>query len=334
MTHDIPPPFPPAGEDATHFVPSMGAPPPIPSGRAPPPPLPQHPPQRRQRHAAPPPRPHLPEQHQENPHTNTRFAVPIQGEAQTDMGPAGRERRHAADARIRQPAPVASRPALLPNAEAARQVRGPQTIRPNVINPVRPKNDTGRGFGDNSRESSDVISSFEQAMGHNQAAPRPMVADGRMRPRRSNRKPSAAQPARPLASRAAGSRQAPPRQTYNPRPRPAPPPMLPLNQEHLGLLIADQRRRLHVLYGYARGLEIAAGILGTLSLAVLIASMVSMLVGSGATVVTSASALAGGATGLSLTLIMVVGAVAIRQLAHASAQIAALIESLCQPPQQ
>jgi len=110
--------------------------------------------------------------------------------------------------------------------------------------------------------------------------------------------------------------------------------MLPLNQEHLGLLIADQRRRLHVLYGYARALEIAAGILGTLSLAVLIASMVSMLVGSGATVVSSASALAGGATGLSLTLIMVVGAVAIRQLAHASAQIAALIESLCQPPQQ
>ncbi len=108
--------------------------------------------------------------------------------------------------------------------------------------------------------------------------------------------------------------------------------MLPLSQEHVGLLVADQRRRLHVLYSYARVLEIAAGILGTLSLAVLIASMVSVLVGSGATVVASASALAGSATGLALTLIMVVGAVTLRQLAHTSAQLAALIEALCHPP--
>ncbi len=300
MTQDIPPPFPPAGdEDATHFVSAMESPPPFPDGPVPP---------------------------EDSTHTHEQLAMPAAVESGTDVGPAGRQRRRTADARIREPAPARRRPSLLPNADAGRQVRGPDTVRPGVINPVKPRQGGGRGFGEASRESSDVISSFQHPSGEAPAVPQPIKTEGRarLRPRRPKRPPPSVQPSR--------QRSAPPRQTYNPPQRPAPPPMLPLNQEQLGMLIADQRRRLHVLYGFARGLEIAAGVLGTLSLAVLIASVVSILVGGGATVLSSASALAGSATGLALTLIMVVAAAAMRQLAHVSAQLAALIEALCRPP--
>lgn len=325
MKQERPPPFPPADGEATQFVSAMEPPPP-------PPPMPREPVMPRQ----------------ETQHTNTRFAVPIANEGNTDMGPAGRQRRQTADARIRQPAPAARRPTLLPNLASAQQVRGPKTIRPGVDNPIAVSDTGGHGFGENSRESSDIISSFQPGAGGGDAqAPAPHPLKARPRPRRPSRQANVARPGRQPsgrqgrapqgsgrqgATRAAPGRKPPPRQTYNPPPRPSPPPALPLNQEHLGLLIADQRRRLHVLFGYARGLEIAAGVLGTLSLAVLIASLVSILLGSGSTVVASASALAGSATGLALTLLMVVGAVGLRQLAHSSAQIAALIEALCQPP--
>ena len=104
--------------------------------------------------------------------------------------------------------------------------------------------------------------------------------------------------------------------------------LLPLNPEILAARIADQRRRLHVVDGFARTLEVAAGILGTLALACLIAALVSILVGSDVSVLTAAGALVGSLCALGMTLLMVVGALGLRQIAHNNAQTAALLESL------
>ena len=51
--------------------------------------------------------------------------------------------------------------------------------------------------------------------------------------------------------------------------------LLPLDAERLGAMIADQRRRLHVLDTWARVMEVAAGVLGSLSLAVAVVAVVA-----------------------------------------------------------
>ena len=73
--------------------------------------------------------------------------------------------------------------------------------------------------------------------------------------------------------------------------------------------ISDQRRRLQVLDAFARALELCGGVLGTLALAVLIAALVSIMVGSDVSVLNASAALVGAAAALGTTLLMVVSAV-------------------------
>ena len=102
----------------------------------------------------------------------------------------------------------------------------------------------------------------------------------------------------------------------------------------MSALIADQRRRLHVLFAWARGLEVAAGVLGTISLAVLVTSVVGALLATGPALLPGAAAFVAAAAGAGLALVQVVAAVALRQLAHLSAQQTALIEALCTLPRR
>ena len=60
----------------------------------------------------------------------------------------------------------------------------------------------------------------------------------------------------------------------------------------------------------------------------LIAALVSILVGSDVSVLAASAALVGGLCALSLTLLMVVAAIGLRQVAHNSAQVAAMLEAL------
>lgn len=257
----------------------------------------------------------------DRPHTSEHFAMETVDES-NEMPSF-----EASAVRRRQPAPQRKRPTLLPkNLPSIGTGAGRERKSSGVMRPVHGRQDDSRpGLGTSGHESSDVVSTFES--GELNARPEPLRPDvpsnrrallrqsgGARRP--PARRPAPAQPQ--PAQHPHGSRAAPPQR----------PPVLPIPAESLAMLIADQRRRLHLLDGFARGLEIGAGVLGTLALAVLIASLVSILVGTDVSVLTAAGALVGAATSLALTLVMVVAAIGLRQIAHMSAQLAALLEAL------
>lgn len=244
--------------------------------------------------------------------TNTRFGMPA---ARDDIAavPGQEARQRAADARRREPAPAPRRPTLFGDALAGAKA-GPRTVRPGVLDPVRPRTDSSKpDISVQGGESSDVISTFS-ADGSGPPAP------ARVRPRLERRPP------RPAGSPNFAKTSPPPAI------HPASTPVLatlPLDHEQLLAMISDQRRRLGILFAWARGLEIGAGILGTMSLAVLVTALVGSLLSQGPALLPGAAALIGAATGAGLSLTMLVAAVALRQLGHLSAQQAALLEALC-----
>lgn len=298
--------------EATAFLPEMDDEYPDLPGALDVPPLPAEPPP-------------MPVDPLERPHTREHFAISTVTE--DDERPA---RQSISNERIRQPAPRRKRPTMAQDGRVRPLVN---RVNDSVMQPIRARHDGLRpDLAGGNREASDVVKTFDS---HElDARPEPMTsAVSQLKPQTGGQ----ARNRRALVRKANTARRAPQprRQPQRPQPRsPAPSPaamqqhVLPLSPESLSMLIAEQRRRLHVLDGLARGLEICAGVLGTVSLAVLIAALVSILVGSDVSVLNASSALVSSAAALGLTLLMVVGSVAMRQLAHVSAQLAALLEAL------
>ncbi|GEM_PF-3060370 len=263
--------------------------------------------------------PPMPMDPMDRPHTRESFAIQTIDE-DDEVEPT---RMRKTESRHR-PAPRRKRPTLLPKNMPR---PGTNNARRNqsVMQPVRSRQDVSRpDIGSTDRESSDVVHTFNPA---DRSSPKPMNTDeGLRKPRGDLRRKPGVKSRRKTNS---PKRRAPAARAVAPPPAARPAPShLPLSAEQLGMLIADQRRRLHLLDAFARGLEICAGVLGTLSLAVLIAALVSILVGSDVSVLNASSALIGAVGAMALTLMMVVAALAMRQLAHLSAQVAALLEAL------
>jgi hypothetical protein len=261
--------------------------------------------------------PPMPADPMERPHTREHFALATM----PDMGDET-PRPASVNERIRRPAPRRKRPTLLPKS-LLRQPSNP--TNDSVMQPIHGRKDLARpDLSAGRREASDVVKTFDShELGAN---PAPLTSANPA----ALRKPQH----RELVRKSTAARRPPPPQRPVRTAPPASPSLahlsttLPLSAESLSMTIADQRRRLHVLDSFARGLEICAGILGTLSLAVLIAAMVSILIGNDVSVLNASSALVGSGAALGLTLLMVVAAVSLRQLAHLSAQVAALLEAL------
>ncbi len=255
--------------------------------------------------------------------TNTQFAVSAMPEGgHTDVNKAGLAARQIAHERLQRPVATRQRPTLLPDGFdlPPKLPTATRDARPELLQPVRRALDPSkRNFGSTRRETSDVISVVDTG-DVGQPAPRPMQARaGAPRP-----------PTRPAIKRNTVPPRPDPAQRSAP-PRPAPASFLPLPADHLHVRIIEQRQRLRLLDTFARALEVAAGVLGTLSLSVLIATLVSVIAGRDVSVLAAASALVGSATGLALTFLMVVTSASIRQLKHVSAQLAALLDSLSTP---
>jgi hypothetical protein len=259
----------------------------------------------------------------DKPRTQTSFNVTALNDEYT-VGPEGLAAVRAANERLRHPAPRRRRPTLLPD-DAPPSISSPsRTKNSALLMPVEPNIDSSKpDLNARAREVSDVIHSFDSDSG---AGPAPLVAQ----PPRLQQKSHSGR--RPPRSRA---RPAPrPHPVARPGPRPVPAPSagpyspFPFNPDHLAVQIAEQRRRLHVLDGFSRVLEGSAVILGTLALACMVAAVVSILVGSDVSVLAASGALIGAGAALGVTLLMVVASIGLRQIAHTSAQLAALLESL------
>lgn len=291
--------------EATAFLPEMDDAYPDLPGASDVPPLPDGPPP-------------MPADPLDRPHTREHFAISTIDESDEPDQAAS-----VNNERLRQPAPRRKRPTLGVISPRPQ----PRSSNDSVMQPIRARGDASRpGLSSQKQESSDVMSTFDSS--DMDSRPEPMTAAHQPIPSGRNK----------LVRKSAQARRPPaPRR---PAPRPPRPPaaavqtnssaanVLPLSPESLSMLIADQRRRLHVLDAFARGLEISAGVLGTLSLAVLIAALVSIIVGTDVSVLNASSALVSAAASLGLTLLMVVGSISLRQLAHVSAQLAALLEAL------
>jgi hypothetical protein len=264
----------------------------------------------------------------DRPRTNTGLDIQAFPDgSETELGRAGLAAREAADLRRRAPAPRRRRPTLLPGELPPKLPSARRTVDPGLVAPVRAAPGSSRpDLVGRSRESSDIIQTFHSNEDSSKHEPRPIAGQAnRPRPRPLRpKKQLQRKPARPAPRPQRPSGAVPPTVSMQPQA----PSILPLNPDVLAVHIADQRRRLHVVDGFARALEVAAGILGTLALACLIAALVSILVGSDVSVLTAAAALVGSLCALGLTLLMVVGAIGLRQVAHNSAQTAALLESL------
>ena len=280
MSQDTPPPMPEAPEEeSTRFI-DAAVPPPFPVGE----PVPRS-------------------------RTNTHFAI----SAVDDADSGGTAQRRKAEARLRRPA--ARPPTLLPNAQAQQAIRGPSTVRPGVLNPVKRQPEAASRLSGRGRESSDIIAGL----------PQPTAAPPKMKRRPERPSP---RPARAVAE--ARKPRPQPRQTYNPPHASAAPGLLPLSYEVLASHATQHRRRLKTLYTAAKALEICAGVVGTLSLALMITSIVRLMTSTPDPVMTVVTAFCMSVMGYGLTSVMVVAAIAVRQLAQLSAQTSALIDGLTQ----
>jgi hypothetical protein len=233
----------------------------------------------------------------------------------------------------RQPVESRKRPTLMPSG-----MDGPPLLPgarreadPALMRPVRPLETARPG---QPREASDVIQMFSAGSSGAAAMPAPMQKQRTVPP-----PPQQPQPGRLLrrAPPQPGHATVPPPQPQVPQPtnraQPlASPAWLPLNADRLAIAIADHRARQQTLDLYARALEIGAGLFGTVSLVVLIATLVSILLGHGQSMVLAGSAIVGSLGGLAVTGLMVALALGLRQLALHGAQLAALLEALSQPP--
>lgn len=242
---------------------------------------------------------------------NTGANVALRALAEEDLpeNTGERARRTQNNLERRRPVDSRARPSLLP-AGAEPTMSPSRQANPGVLQPMRSTQDIAVH-----REGSDVIQVFSAG-----GAPPP----ARPVPARSNlvRKGPAAQPQPPQ-----GANQAP-----QPTARPAAAPqMLPLALDRVAVLTNEHRARLRALDGYARVLELGAGVLGTIALALLVASLISILLGNGQSLVVGGTAVLAGFTGVGAAVLMGAGAAGLRQIAHLSAQLTALIESLGPP---
>ncbi len=233
----------------------------------------------------------------------------------------------------RQPVDARKRPTLLPaGMEGPPKLPGSRPAAdPALMRPMRPL-ETNRPVIAQARESSDVIQMFPAGS----SAPAPMAQQQRT---------VAAQPQQPIAQ--PGGQQGrlvrrPPPQVPGHATIPPQPPrptssqlqtqsVLPLSHDRLVVLTAEHRTRLRALDHYARALEIGAGLFGTVALAVLIASLVSLMLGHGQSVVVAGTAIVSAFAGIALTGLMIAAAAGLRQVAHQAAQVGALLEALSQP---
>ncbi len=274
--------------------------------------------------------------------TNTRFAMPAMADPGTLLGPSGSARAQESDAARRSPAPAGRRPTLFGLEGDGAAPTHPRTLRPGVMDPVRPRSDSDHRDVGAGHENSDVIQTFHSG---DDAGPQPISAPTSERLRgRLERKPprpanalaarpalAAAQPPPPLMALAGGA-AARPAATSHPAlavSGQAVHATLPLSEERLTAMIGDQRRRLHALDTWARVLEVGAGVLGSVSLAIAVVTLVATLIATTPSLLIGAAALIGAAVGLGLSLLLVVFAMLLRQLAHMAAQQAALLEALC-----
>ncbi len=237
----------------------------------------------------------------------------------------------------RSPAPTRQRPTLLPASfdQPPKLPGAPKTAEPGLLRPVRPAGEQGRPSVHIHKESSDVIQTYDtQNQGevkrstlHAMAPPRTHAPGAGLQ---------AVQPVPPQPSARAPIRKvptAPPNQPANPRPAQqvvmaGSQGPLPLNADLMVGLIAAHRGRMTTLDLFARSLEICAGVLGSLSIGFLIATLVALLVGRGNTLLGAATALVVETAGVSLAVAMLAQAAALRHQASSAAQTAALLEAL------
>ncbi|MBM4343625.1 MAG: hypothetical protein FJ100_09640 [Deltaproteobacteria bacterium] len=237
----------------------------------------------------------------------------------------------------RSPAPTRQRPTLLPAAfdQPPKLPGAAKTAEPGLLRPVRPAAEPPKGPVHLQKESSDVIQVYDtQNQGevkrstlHPMAPPRTHAPGAGLQ---------AVQPVPPQPASRAPIRKvptAPPNQPSGPRPAQhiamaAAPGPLPLNADVMVGLIAAHRGRMTTLDLFARGLEICAGVLGSLSIGFLIATLVALLVGRGYTLLGAATALVVEVAGVSLAVAMLAQAAALRHQASSAAQTAALLEAL------
>lgn len=271
--------------------------------------------------------------------TNTQFAVSAVDD--DDFASAPPMRRH-------EPAPARQRPTLLPEGfEQPPKLPGaPRVADPALVRPVRPSVDSAKpnvGAAAKAQESSDVIQVYDtggagemkRATMHSMAPPRTVPPGGGLQavppppPQRPplRKSPTVQPPVRPQPAAPPASYQAPPAAAVV-HAAPAAALPLPLSPDLMVDLIAGHRARLASLDSYARALEIAAGVLGTTSAGLLIATLVGLLVGSGHTLLGAAAALVGETAGLALTIVMLAQSASLRHQASAAAQLAALLEAL------
>jgi hypothetical protein len=262
--------------------------------------------------------PDLPVQYEDDlpPHmpgnTGANVALRALAEGELPENTGERARRTQNNLERRRPVDSRARPSLLPAGMEPTMAPARQA-NPGVLQPMRSTQDVAVH-----REGSDVIQVFSAGGAPPQARPAPAPA----RPNHLVRKGPPAQPAPPPAS-------------ANPAPQPTVRPMapqpLPLALDRVSALTQEHRTRLRALDGYARVLEIGAGVLGTIALALLVASLISILLGNGQSLVVGGTAVLAGVTGVGAAVLMVAGAAGLRQVAHLSSQLTALIESLGPP---
>lgn len=234
----------------------------------------------------------------------------------------------------RQPVDPRHRPTLMPAG-----MEGPPLLPgsrreadPALVRPVRPAESPRQGPAQ-PREISDVIQMFPAGSGGAASVPQPMQKQRTVPP-----PPQQPQPGR-LVRRSPpqpGHQTVPPphhapQPTGRPQP-PALPAVLPLHPDRLAASIAEHRARQRTLDLYARALEIGAGLFGTVSAVVLIATLASILLGNGQSLVLACTAIVSGVGGLAVTGLMVALAFGLRQMALQGAQLTALLEALSQPP--
>ncbi len=243
-----------------------------------------------------------------------------------------RQQRQIHNQQRRLPVDQQRRPTLMPSGFDAppKLPSAPRTADPALVRPARQAPDSALPSVGQPRESSDVIQMFPAEA----SRPQPMYE-----------RPRGAPPTQPPASAGKLVRHAPGVRAQVPaspaavappqapvRPSALGPQVLPLSADRVAVLIADHRSRLQNLDLFARGLEIGAGLFGTVSLAVLIASLVSILLGNGQSVLAAGTAVVVSVGGLAITALMGAAAAGLRQIAHNTAQLAALLEALSQSP--
>jgi hypothetical protein len=256
--------------------------------------------------------------------TNTRYEVEPQSGEATRTQATSLLRQRERDAERRRPVAESARPRLMPS-NAPPRVPTTRQAKPGTVEPIRPLPDPSRrSVGSPARESSDVIVTFD--------APAADVEPGMVRPAKGT---VAVEPPPPRPARGPGPTRARPRP-----PRPAPPAaprgaavgeaFFPLGGDALRTIVKRHRRSLAGLTSTARTLEIAAGIVGSGSVVLLIAAVVGIAVGDADRLLVALTLFAGLGGG-ALAALCVALAALVRQAVVGASQLAGLLEALTTP---